>query len=106
MRTKSHHRKFDMIMEGLPALKTVEFKNFSGNYQLWEADNFNEKEFFNNMEIRNPGCLLVWNIKVFAYNLEKIIYRTAKKQFVTKQFERFRLPKNFEFPDCLAWGHV
>ncbi|XP_057531172.1 putative F-box/LRR-repeat protein At5g54820 isoform X2 [Amaranthus tricolor] len=106
VRTKSHHRKFDMIMEGLPALKTVEFKNFSGNYQLWEADNFNEKEFFNNMEIRNPGCLLVWNIKVFAYNLEKIIYRTAKKQFVTKQFERFRLPKNFEFPDCLAWGHV
>ena len=79
---------YNVFDQGLPALKTVEFKNFSGNYESWEADNFDLDKFFRNY---SSGDFLVWNLMHFTVNLKKIVFTTREKSFELNQFEKYRL---------------
>lgn len=70
----------------LQDLTIVEFRNYSGNYQTWDGDDFNEIQFFAGFEF---GSLLVWNLKTYATGLKKLVFTTGKKRFETSQFEGF-----------------
>lgn len=70
----------------LQRLETVEFKNYTGNYQTWDGDNFNEVHFFGQTSL---GRLLIWNLKTYAHNLKKIVFSTEKQKLATDQLGRF-----------------
>ncbi|GAB2230760.1 hypothetical protein Droror1_Dr00015047 [Drosera rotundifolia] len=60
-------------------LAVLEFRNFSGEYQTWEDQEFDESKFFKGTDWGSP--LLLDLKKNLFRNLNKIIYVTSKKRY-------------------------
>uniref|UniRef100_A0A5B7C408 FBD domain-containing protein n=1 Tax=Davidia involucrata TaxID=16924 RepID=A0A5B7C408_DAVIN len=63
----------------LQNLKTVEIRNFEGDYQTWEPGSFEMHRFFHGAEL---GIELMILLRGVTVNLERVIFSTKKQKHV------------------------